>query len=367
MQQSRPPTGHSFAIDQNIIDAARTGAIFALNLSGGKDSTMSAHAANDILSALGHPKDRRFCIHADLGRAEWKTTPETVEQHAREIGLPLHTVRREAGDMVARWEQRYAQGLDLYAEMKLARMRSPFSSAGLRFCTAELKRDVLHRHLSSAFPGETIVSVLGIRRQESPARAKTPVSKPDTKLSGKRGCTGLLWHPSVDITTDDVFRYHRENSLTLHEAYTRYNASRLSCAFCVIQSLPDMTISAGVPSNRDLYRHLVGMEASSGFSFQQGRWLADVAPHILGEALSAAITSAKSYAAERRRIEAGIPKDFIKAPKGERWPWRLPNSEEAEAIAAARRLNAEWTGHDFAFQTANDVRSEFSRIILGKS
>src|SRR3546814_7970266 len=44
---------YPFIIDARVEKAAREGAVFALNLSGGKDSTMSAHAASNILDQLG--------------------------------------------------------------------------------------------------------------------------------------------------------------------------------------------------------------------------------------------------------------------------------------------------------------------------
>src|SRR3546814_15249575 len=81
--------------------------------------------------------------------------PYTTLFRSAEIGLPLITVRRTAGDMVSRWEQRYEQGWDLYAQLKLARLRGPWSASNQRFCTAELKRDALHRYLAATYPGET--------------------------------------------------------------------------------------------------------------------------------------------------------------------------------------------------------------------
>jgi 3'-phosphoadenosine 5'-phosphosulfate sulfotransferase (PAPS reductase)/FAD synthetase len=354
---------YPFVIDARIEKAARDGAIFALNLSGGKDSTMSAHAASKILDDLGHDRNRRILIHADLGRAEWRSTPCTVKRQAAEIGLPLITVRRTAGDMVSRWEQRYEQGWDLYAQLKLARLRGPWSAASQRFCTAELKRDVLHRYLAATFAGQTIVSVLGIRHQESTGRSSTPISKIDGKLARADGTNGILWHPSIHVTTDEVFHYHREFCLTLHEAYDVYGATRLSCAFCVLASKQDITISAGVTANHDLYRLLVEIEARTGFSFQQGGWLADVAPSNLDADLLARVQAAKAYAAERRLIEAQIPKEFLKTPKGSKWPTQMPSIEAANAIAQARRLNAAWTGRNLSFVTVAQINDEFRRVI----
>ncbi|QAY80472.1 phosphoadenosine phosphosulfate reductase family protein [Sphingosinicella sp. BN140058] len=358
---------YQFAIDDRIEAAARSGAIFALNLSGGKDSTMAAHAANAILDRLGHDRSRRLAIHADLGRAEWKSTPSTIEAQARQIGLPLVVTRRTAGDMVAQWEQRYEDGWALYQQLKLGRLRGPWSSSAQRFCTSGQKRETLHKYLSTTYPGATIVSVLGIRHEESAKRARTPISKVDTKLHRKRaGTNGILWHPAVHITTDQVFAYHAQHALLLHEAYRRYNASRLSCAYCVIASLRDLKIAASVPANQDLFHLLVDMEITTGFSFRQGGWLADVAPNLLSRDQELRLAAAKTYAAERREIEAHISGNFLETSSGLPWPLRMPSHDDAAAIAEARRLNSCWTGRGLQFLTTAAVNDEFARVISAR-
>src|SRR3546814_397066 len=168
-----------------------------------------------------------------------------------------------------------------------------------------------------------------------------PIS--DTKLARANGTNGILWHPSIHLTTDQVFQYHHEHALTLHEAYEVYGATRLSCAFCVLASKHDIAVSAGVTANHDLYRLLVEIEARTGFSFQQGGWLADVAPTNLDADLRARIAAAKAYATERRQIDAKIPQEFLRAPKGSAWPTHMPSFETANAIAEARRRSDEHT------------------------
>ncbi|WBO23979.1 tRNA lysidine(34) synthetase [Sphingomonas abietis] len=107
-------TLYQVATDATIEAAIADGAWFVFNLSGGKDSGALAWAGMDHLDRAGHPRERRLAIHADLGRAEWQSTPATVERTASRLGLALDVVRRSAGDMVARWEQRFANGLARY-------------------------------------------------------------------------------------------------------------------------------------------------------------------------------------------------------------------------------------------------------------
>src|SRR5690606_3721364 len=120
----------------------------------------------------------------------------------------------------------------------------------------------------------------------------------------------LVWHPLVEWSTADVFAGHDAYGLPLHEAYRRYGSSRLSCAFCVLASAADLGAAASAQGNRDLYRHLVAIEADSTFSFQPARWLADVAPHLLSDALARQIADAKRAASERRALEGGMPAEL---------------------------------------------------------
>lgn len=102
------------AMGSEIIGAIRQGAWIVFNLSGGKDSSAAMVAANIHLDRIGHPRDRRLAIHADLGRAEWASTPDMVERIARYGGVPLTVVRRAAGDLVDRWVQRFENGKRRY-------------------------------------------------------------------------------------------------------------------------------------------------------------------------------------------------------------------------------------------------------------
>jgi 3'-phosphoadenosine 5'-phosphosulfate sulfotransferase (PAPS reductase)/FAD synthetase len=89
----------------------------------------------------------------------------------------------------------------------------------MRFCTSELKADVISSALKKRFKGLQIVSASGIRRAESASRAKMPVSKVDAKLSQKN-LPGLTWNPIIDWSTQFVYDYIPANGLALHEAYS---------------------------------------------------------------------------------------------------------------------------------------------------
>jgi 3'-phosphoadenosine 5'-phosphosulfate sulfotransferase (PAPS reductase)/FAD synthetase len=324
------------ALPAPIAAALRGGAWAVFNLSGGKDSSAALFSATQALDAIGHPQARRLAIHADLGRAEWDTTPAMVARIADLAGLPLTIVRRSNGDLFDRWRQRFEAGKRRYEALETYNLIGPWSSASLRFCTSEAKAQVIGPALARSLRGETIINVLGIRRDESAARAATPEWKPDIRYAGpgnRHGTAMLLWYPLVHWTTRDVFAAHEALHIPLHEAYTRYGSSRLSCRFCVLQSAADAGASASAPANRDALLHLVDLEATSTFSFQPGRWLADVAPQLLPPDLARRIATAKQDAAMRRAAEAALPKE-LRFVKG--WPPRLPTPAEAHAIARTR-------------------------------
>lgn len=363
-QMGRTPVA---AVDPAIIEAAAAGAWFAFSLSGGKDSSMAAWAAIAWLDCLGHPRERRIAVHADLGRAEWRSTPAMVEEIARSLEIPLLVVRRSAGDMVARWEQRFASGKARYEALETYNLIGPWSSSALRFCTSELKAQVIGPALARRFAGQTIVSVIGLRREESPARRFTPIAREDhrfAKPGNRAGTRMLVWHPLVDWSTADVFAGHEACGLPLHEAYGRYGSSRLSCAFCVLASGADLGAAARAQGNHDLYRHLVALEAVSTFSFQPGRWLADVAPHLLSDALVRQISAAKRAAIERRELEAGMPSG-LRFVKG--WPPRVPTRDEGVRIAAARSAILRRHGLEDRYPTGAAVRARFDALLSARS
>lgn len=354
------------AIDATIRNALSAGAWVAFSLSGGKDSGAAGYAVTRFLDQIGHPRDRRLAIHADLGRAEWDTTPAIVEAVAAHIGVPLTIVRRAAGDLVARWEQRFENGKARYETLETYHLIGPWSSSHMRFCTAEQKAQTIGPALARRFRGETIISVIGIRREESANRRNAPVAQIDTRFAkpgNRHGTRMLTWHPLAEWSADDVFACHEAGAVPLHEAYSVHGATRLGCRYCVLASLHNLAVSATVPANLDNYLHLVGMEASSTFSFQPGRWLADVAPHLLPPDLAAAIAGARQDATERRTIEAAMPPD-LRFVKG--WPPRLPTEDEAARIATARTPILRRHGLRNLYPHAAAVRARFAELIALK-
>ena len=355
--------GLPLAFDDAVLAALQQNPWVVYNLSGGKDSGAVSHAAHRFLDTIGHPRERRIAIHADLGRIEWRSTHETVEATAALLEVPLMVVRRNAGDLITRWETRFANAKLRYAALETYRLISPWSHASQRFCTSELKAQVMGPALAKRFRGETVIQVIGIRREESAGRAKTPVSSFDNRHAPPGNTAGtrmLLWHPGVEAKADAVFAVHDTYGIPLHEAYRVYGSTRLSCAYCVLGSEHDLAASASCTSNQEVYRHLVGIEADSTFSFQPNRWLADVAPALLTPGLAADLARAKTRAAERRTLEASLPKHLAYAKV---WPAQLPDVAEAAQIAAVRSTILAHHGLESRYPTGPAIIARFAEMI----
>jgi 3'-phosphoadenosine 5'-phosphosulfate sulfotransferase (PAPS reductase)/FAD synthetase len=362
------PTALDAVATDPIVDAAiANGAVFAFSLSGGKDSGALAFAAMRHLDQMGHPRERRIAIHADLGRVEWKSTPAMVEATAARLGLPLHIVRRKAGDLLARWQVRFFNAKVRYEDLATYNLIGPWSQANKRFCTSELKAQVIGPYLAQLFKGQTIVQVVGIRREESTGRKAAPVSKPDTRFAqpgNRAGTSMMLWHPGVEWTKEEIFSCHTRHAIPLHEAYTTYGSSRLSCAFCVLGSIGDLRAASNAAGNVDLYRELVAMEADSTFSFQPERWLADVAPSLLSPGLVADVAKAKVDAVRRNDLEASMPGE-LRYTAG--WPPRAPDFIEARAIVNARRAILHRHSLEDRYPTPAAVQGRFNDLLAAKA
>jgi 3'-phosphoadenosine 5'-phosphosulfate sulfotransferase (PAPS reductase)/FAD synthetase len=353
-----PARARDVALTPEISALLATDAAVAIGVSGGKDSVACALAVARHLDAIGH-NGPRILVHSDLGRVEWKDSGPACERLAAHLGWELLTVRRQAGDMLARWEKRWSNNVRRYRDLSCVRLILPWSTPSMRFCTSELKGALINSALNNRFPTHNIISVTGVRRQESSARSKMAVAAPLAPLSTK-GRNGVTWNAIIEWTVDEVFTEIAAAGLALHEAYTVYGASRVSCAYCIMSSLDDLRAAASCADNHDVYREMVRLEAQSTFAFQGQRWLADIAPHLLSPELAADIARAKAAAFERQAIEAEIPAHLLFSSG---WPTVRPTPDEAELLASVRRRVAQTVGIDVEFVSGADVLRRYDELL----
>lgn len=341
------------------IDALiRSGSPVAIGVSGGKDSDAAAFTTVDYLNQLGHT-GARILIHSDLGRVEWQESLPQCERLAQCLGLELVTVRRQSGDMMDRWLTRWDNNVARYVNLECVKLILPWSTAGMRFCTSELKTAIICRELVKRFPGQTILSVAGIRREESPNRAKAEPEKRQNKLTSKTHRTeGFDWLPILDWTKDEVIALHAERDFPLHEAYQ--TNSRVSCMFCILGSKADLHATTQWQQSHALYREMVELEITSSFAFQDSGWLGDVASHLLSDAQRAGVAGAKRRAAERERLEAQIPPHLLYT-KG--WPTYMPTWSEAHMLARVRGEVGASLGLDMQYTEADTIRARYAELM----
>lgn len=169
-----------------------------VSLSGGRDSAaVSLH-----LRELGIEHERVF---ADTGW-EHPTTYEHLRGELTEKLGPITEVRAQR----------------LFPE--LVRHKRTFPSRVMRYCTEELKQKPIKAHFDSIDDG--VVSVLGIRRDESKARASM------VEWSESDAMDALVWCPILDWTPADVLAIHKRHGVRLNPLYAM-GAPRVGCWPCI--------------------------------------------------------------------------------------------------------------------------------------
>lgn len=349
---------NTVALTPEVSELLAKNAVVAVGVSGGKDAAACAIAVDRYLNEIGHTGPRCL-IHADLGIVEWVDSLKSCERLAAALGWELIVAQRPAGGLMERWEGRWRNNVARYENLECVKLILPWSTAAMRFCTSDAKVAPLTSALKKRYPNQDIINVTGVRRQESENRARMPVSSPAPKLSRKK-TKGITWNAIIEWPVEDVVHAIVGAGLTLHEAYTRYGNSRVSCCFCVLSSLWDLKASASCPDNQGVYVRTVELEVKSGFAFQGNRWLADVAPHLLSEELKARVVESKRIAAERAKIEAELPRHLMYT-KG--WPTALPSPQEAELIANVRRRVADLQKINAKFITGPAVIERYAQLM----
>ena len=135
-----------------------------INTSAGKDSQAMLTYLVELADAQHYPRHHFLAVHADLGRVEWAGTRELAERQADHYGIRFEVVSRAKGDLLDQIEE-----------------RRKFPSAAARYCTSDQKTSQVAKLMTrkaAAFRESgnnrpiRILNCLGLRAEESPARAK---------------------------------------------------------------------------------------------------------------------------------------------------------------------------------------------------
>ena len=141
---------------------------------------------------------------------------------------------------------------------------------GNRYCTSDHKRDQVAKLLTKLTRERggkaRILNCMGLRADESPARAKKlPFTRNTRATNGKR--TVDDWLPIHDWTEREVWARIAAGGMPHHYAYD-LGMPRLSCCFCVFAS-PSALMIAGY-HNRNLLEEYAGAESRMGHTFRHG-------------------------------------------------------------------------------------------------
>ena len=234
-------------IPQQIPELIARGALFVANHSGGKDSQAMLALLRQIV-----PADQLVVIHAHLPEVEWEGTWD----HVRHTAWPLATYKVEA----------------VKTFLQMVERRGMWPSPSTRQCTSDLKRGPIEkqiRRILKARRQTLVVNCMGMRAEESPARAKKAVFKHSPRNS-KAGREWYDWLPIHGWSVGQVFNTIDMVGQQPHWAYAA-GMTRLSCSFCIMASRADLTTAARL--RPALYRRYVETERRLDHTFQAGRTL----------------------------------------------------------------------------------------------
>jgi 3'-phosphoadenosine 5'-phosphosulfate sulfotransferase (PAPS reductase)/FAD synthetase len=233
--------------------------LILVNSSAGKDSQAMLDFVVEQARKAG-VLDRVHVVHADLGRCEWEGTKELAEEQAKHYGLPFHVVKRE---------QDLLDHINQYGMW-------PGANGPMRYCTSAHKRDQVKKLVTKLGneigKGARILNCMGLRADESPARAqRQPFSRDERSSNTKRSVD--LWLPIFEWTEEQVWWRIMQAGTRYHKAYD-LGMPRLSCCFCVFAPKGALMIAA--KHNPDLFQEYLETEKRIGHKFRQNLGLIDI-------------------------------------------------------------------------------------------
>lgn len=194
------------------------------NVSGGKDST----AVSLYLREQGIEHRRVF---ADTG---WEH-PDTY-RYLDELEKVLGPIDRVYG----------ALGM-----AALIQKKGMFPGRLHRYCTSELKVKPINAYMAEIDPEWRAVVALGIRAEESQARANLPEWEHDGNAMER-----WTWRPIIAWTLDDVIAIHKRHGIAPNPLYLR-GSSRVGCWPCIYARKSEIRMVADeTPERIDEIRQL---------------------------------------------------------------------------------------------------------------
>jgi DNA sulfur modification protein DndC len=216
------------------------GALFACNHSGGKDSQAMYLYLKSIV-----PAAQLVVIHSHLREVEWDGVTEHI----------MDTIDCDVHDFHIVEARR--------SFLQMVEERGMFPSPANRQCTSDLKAGPINkkiRQICNSKGFTIVVNCMGMRAQESPARAKKDTWRINEKQTNSKR-TWYEWLPIHDLTTNEVFEWIEYNGQKPHWAYAA-GMTRLSCCFCIMASEQDLATASRLRPK--LFRRYNSLERTIG-------------------------------------------------------------------------------------------------------
>lgn len=240
--------------------------LILVNSSGAKDSAASLDYVAEKARACG-VLSRLLVVHADLGHAEWPGTADLVAEHAAHYGARFIKVSRPQGGLIS---QIRARGMWPDAQNRYCTSGQKTGQV-LRVMTSLVEEINLKRCIPLSAPLKKLglrpvrfLNVMGMRAQESPARAKKSAFGPDERASNTKRRVDR-WLAIHDWTEHEVWRRLASAGLREHPAYA-LGMSRASCSLCVLASKRDLVTAARL--RPDLAEEYALLEADMDHDFR---------------------------------------------------------------------------------------------------
>lgn len=231
-------------------------ALFVINHSGGKDSqAMYLYLTRQYKI----PPELIRVIHAHLGVMEW----DGIIEHITATTIPTN-----APIIV----ESHKSFFDMVRNRNKVRPESPsFPSEQYRQCTSDLKRSPIEKEVRKICKEQgfdIVVSCLGLRAQESRARAKKEVFKLKPKLCTKAR-TWYEWLPIHSFLIGDVWGIIKRYKQTPFWIYQK-GMRRCSCKVCIFHTKDDLRTVQQL-DKADLLGELSKLEEETGSTmFRKG-------------------------------------------------------------------------------------------------
>lgn len=234
-----------------------------VNSSAGKDSQTMLHYIVNLAKEQQYPLDQVVVVHANLGAMEWAGTQELAAKQAAHYGLRFEVVTRPQGNL-----------------LEQVKNRGMWPSSTTRYCTSDQKRGQVAKVItkldrevrSDRKQNVTMLNCMGLRAEESPARAKKAPFEINKVFSTKTR-TVDTWLPIHDWTEQQVWASIKESGVPHHYAYD-LGMPRLSCVFCIFA--PKQALILAGQHNRELLDKYVKVEQEIGHLFRQDMPIANI-------------------------------------------------------------------------------------------